>query len=55
VYDALGREVTVLHDGPLPASSRSFQLDGGSLPSGLYLVRATGNDFVATQRVMVLR
>lgn len=55
VYDALGREVTVLHDGPLPASSRSFRLGGGSLPSGVYVVRAVSETFAASQRMTVVR
>src|SRR5690606_30163961 len=38
VYDALGREVAVLHAGPLGAGSRAFRLPA-ELRSGVYLVR----------------
>ena len=39
VFDALGREVTVLHDGPA-TGDLSLSLDGALLPAGLYVVRA---------------
>ena len=54
VYDVLGREVAVLHDGPLAAGSHrlTFHAD---LPAGVYLVRATGDGVRAAQRVTVVR
>ena len=42
VYDALGRRVAVLHDGPLGAGPHTFRIDGGGLAPGLYVVRAEG-------------
>lgn len=39
VYDVLGREVALLHEGPLPAGSHLVRWDPGDAPSGLYLVR----------------
>lgn len=41
VYDALGREVARLADGPLEAGRHPLALDGSSLPSGVYVVRLT--------------
>ncbi len=41
VYNALGREVAVLADGPLPVGSHTFTLDASNMASGLYFVRAT--------------
>ncbi|MDX1579300.1 MAG: M36 family metallopeptidase, partial [Gemmatimonadota bacterium] len=56
VYDVMGREVTRLHDGPLAAGARArFELDGGALASGVYLVRVTGAAFAETRRVTLLR
>ena len=56
VFDALGRRVAVLHDGPLPASqAHTFTLDGADLPSGTYVVRAIGETFAASQAVTLLR
>ncbi|MDX1530237.1 MAG: proprotein convertase P-domain-containing protein, partial [Rhodothermales bacterium] len=56
VYDGLGRRVAVLHDGLLGAGREHLLiLDAGALPSGVYVVRATGERFSASQKVTVLR
>ena len=56
VYDALGREVERLHDGMLAASApHRFTLDAGTWTSGVYLVRAQGEGFSATRRLVVVR
>jgi len=56
LYDALGREVAVLHDGPLAArATHRFTLDGSGLPSGAYVVRVVGETFTAARRVTLLR
>lgn len=56
VFDVLGRHVTTLYDGSVEAHrSRPFVLEGGDLPSGIYLIRVTGETFAATRRVTVLR
>lgn len=39
VYDALGREVERLAEGPAPGGSHDVRLDAGALPSGVYVVR----------------
>ena len=39
VFDALGRHVARLHDGPLAAGEQAFALDTSALPAGVYLVR----------------
>ncbi len=58
VYDVLGRRVTTLHDGPLPAQdARRFRLNAAEagLSSGTYFVRVRGETFVDTQRLSVVR
>ncbi len=56
VYDALGRRVAVLHDGPLaPEEEHALVFDGRGLASGLYLVRVTGESFAQTRRALVVR
>ncbi|WP_412067354.1 T9SS type A sorting domain-containing protein [Rubrivirga sp. IMCC43871] len=52
VYDALGREVAVLHDGP---TAGDLRLGIGDLAPGMYVVRATGDGFVETRPVTVVR
>jgi len=56
LYDALGRRVRTLYAGSLEPSVRyEAQIDGRSLPSGLYLVRLAGDGFSTTRRVTLLR
>lgn len=53
VYDVLGKQVAVLHTGPLSAGEHRFVLDGQSLPAGTYLVRATGGAIDIVRRVVL--
>ena len=39
IFDALGRRVAVLHDGPLSAGRHTLALDAAVLPAGAYVVR----------------
>ncbi|NNF57929.1 MAG: T9SS type A sorting domain-containing protein [Rhodothermaceae bacterium] len=60
VYDALGRQVAMLHQGPLAAGGHRLDWDGSGeaqhvLPSGLYLVRAQAGSTHAVQRLTRLR
>ncbi|HLA64623.1 MAG TPA: hypothetical protein VK610_09370, partial [Rhodothermales bacterium] len=54
-FDAVGRRVALLHDGPLAAGAHALTLDAAALAPGLYVVRATGAEGVAAQRVTVAR
>jgi hypothetical protein len=55
VFDALGREVAVLHDGPLVAGMHRLAFDGASLPAGVYLVRVESGSDRLTERITLLR
>ncbi len=56
LYDVLGRQVRVLHDGPVAAGrDQRFAVDAGSLPSGVYVVRAEGATASATRSVLLVR
>jgi len=60
VYDVLGRQVSVLTEGRVEAGRREFTLDGGALPAGLYIVRATvrtdgGAVWAFSRRVSIVR
>jgi hypothetical protein len=55
VYDGLGREIAVLHDGLLEAGAHPLALDGSSLPAGVYVVRVTGETFAVSRRATLLR
>jgi hypothetical protein len=55
VFDGLGRRVATLHDGVLTAGETAFTLDAAALPSGVYVVRAAGDDFAEAVRATVVR
>lgn len=56
VYDALGRRIALLHEGPLDAGvSYRFEVQGQALPSGLYMIRAEGERFRATHLLRRLK
>ena len=56
VYNMLGRRVAVLHKGRLAADqTHTFTFEASNAPSGIYLIRITGEQFSATQRVTLLK
>ena len=55
VFDLLGRRALVLHDGPLAAGQRAFEVATDALAPGAYVVRARGAEGTATRRLTVTR
>ena len=56
LYDLLGRRVKVLYEGaPSAGQMHTVRIDGSDLPSGTYVVRLVGEQFVETQTVMLLK
>ena len=55
VFDMLGREVAVLHDGPLTEGTHRLAFDGAGLPAGVYLVRVESGSDQLTERITLLR
>ena len=60
VYDALGRRVAVLHDGPLTAGAHDLAFEAGSLAPGVYVVQVrvsseAGGTWTDVRRVTVAR
>ena len=55
VYDATGRRVLQAFDGPVTAGGLDVDLRLAGLNAGLYVVRVSGETFVETRRVTVLR
>jgi len=54
VFDALGREVAVLFDGPVTGGqSVTVAVDAGALPSGVYVVRLRAGTQTAALRLTV--
>ena len=56
LYDALGRRVAVLFDGTVQAgSAETLRVDGRALPAGVYVVRAEGETFSESRRLVLTR
>jgi len=56
VYDALGRLVTVLHDGPLAGGRvHRFSFEAGTLPSGAYIIRVDGETIHTARSVTLVK
>ncbi|MDX1439858.1 MAG: T9SS type A sorting domain-containing protein, partial [Rubricoccaceae bacterium] len=53
-YDLLGRRVATLMDGVRAAGSHEVVFDVSSLPSGVYILRLTAGDQVATTKISVV-
>jgi hypothetical protein len=55
VYDVMGRRVAVLSEGEHAAGRHEVSLDGTSLASGIYVVRVTAGEHVASERFTLVR
>lgn len=55
VYDVLGREVAVLHEGTLDGQTPTTLRTKSTLPAGTYFVRVQGDTFASTRRLTVVR
>ena len=56
LYDVLGREVALVHDGPLAVGEAvPLALETAGLPSGLYVVRAVGAGATAARSFVIQR
>ncbi len=56
LYDALGRQVRVLLDGPVEAGVyETVEIAGGDLPAGTYVVRVEGARAAGSTRVVLAR
>ncbi len=55
LFDLTGRRIQQVYDGTLEAfTARAFDLAATDLPSGVYLLRVTGERFTATRRAVLL-
>jgi hypothetical protein len=54
-YDLLGREVGVVARGPRAAGTHTARWTAAGLPPGLYVLRLTDGDRVATRKLLLLR
>ncbi len=54
IYDALGRQTTVLVDEDKNPGRYTVPIGGGRLPAGVYLVRMVASGYAATKQMVVL-
>ena len=55
VFDALGREVSIVLSEDLSAGTYSRQWNAGGLPSGVYFYRLQAGPFIETKKLVLLR
>ena len=55
VYNVMGQEVEVLHNGFMSATTHTVTWDASSMTSGVYFVRAESVSGIATQKVMLMK
>ncbi|MBD3167016.1 T9SS type A sorting domain-containing protein, partial [bacterium] len=55
VYDLLGREVLMLHDGRLPRGSQAFSIRADDLASGIYFVRMNGDHGSQIHKIILMK
>jgi hypothetical protein len=55
IYDVTGREVRRLVDGHVNAGTHVAHFDGSGLASGIYLARLQCDDFVAQQKLLLVK
>jgi hypothetical protein len=55
VYDVLGNEIATLVNEEKPAGRYEVEFDGTGLPSGIYFYRLQANDFVNTNKMILLK
>ena len=56
VYNVLGQKVATLHEGLLAGqNTHAFTYEAKSQPSGLYLIQVTGEHFVETRQVVLMK
>lgn len=55
IYDALGKEVSVLENGNKSAGSYSFTFDANNLASGMYFYTIRANNFIQTKKMLLMK
>jgi hypothetical protein len=55
VFDVAGRRVALIHDGPLPAGSHAFTIDGAGWAAGLHLLVVKHRGGTETRKLLLLK
>lgn len=55
LYNAVGKEVSVITNEFKPAGFHTLQINGSELSSGIYFYRITSGDFTATKKMQLIK
>jgi predicted acyl esterase len=55
LYDALGNKIKHLHHGRLTAGFHDFYIDGKNLTTGVYFIRASGENFSELRKIVLMK
>jgi len=55
VFDVLGKEVTTIVSGNLPAGIYTREWNAGELPSGVYFYQLQAGKFLQTRKLLLLK
>ena len=55
VYNILGQEAAILHNGFIEAGRHSVSWHAGSMPSGIYFYTLTAADIILTKRMLLIK
>jgi len=55
VFDILGRYVATIADGKMTAGTHRITWDAGGLPSGVYIIRLSGDGFTLSRKALLLK
>jgi len=55
IYNVQGILVDKLYNGPIEAGSHELTWDASDMPSGVYIVRMVAGDFVASQKLVLMK
>lgn len=55
LYNIIGNEIKTLSDGNYAAGTHELKLDGSELPSGIYFVKMTAENFQQTIKITLAK
>jgi len=53
IYDIHGREVAVVVDEKMPAGEHQLRVDLAGYPAGIYILKASADDQIVTQKILI--
>ena len=56
LYDILGRKVKAIYEGTVAGNTKkTFNIDGASLPSGMYIYKVSGESFSKARQLLLVK